>query len=200
MRHKFTPEQLYFLRSHVFMRTKQELTELFNQHFKLDLTVRQIVACAKNHKFPSSGLDGRFKKGQKAWNKDKKGINLGGENGKKTQFKKGHTPHNHRPVGSERINVDGYVEIKVAEPRKWLPKHRVIWEKVNGPVPIGHAVIFGDRNRRNFDLDNLILISKKQLSIMNKHGLIQKDTELTKTGIIIADLYQKIGDYKKRVK
>ena len=28
-------------------------------------------------------------------------------------FKKGNVPANHRPIGSERITVDGFVEIKV---------------------------------------------------------------------------------------
>jgi hypothetical protein len=85
MPHYFTPEQLEFLHSHVIGRTKQELTDLFNDHFKLYLTVRQIVSCSKNHKLPPSGLDGRFKKGSVPFNKGMKGLQQGG---KETQFKK----------------------------------------------------------------------------------------------------------------
>ena len=32
-----------------------------------------------------------------------------------SRFKKGNVPKCHRPVGSERVNVDGYVEVKVAD-------------------------------------------------------------------------------------
>lgn len=64
-------------------------------------------------------------------------------------------------------------------------------------MPKGHAVIFGDGNRRNFELDNLILVSRAQLAILNKHNLIQMDAELTRTGVVIADIYKKIGEWKK---
>ncbi len=33
-------------------------------------------------------------------------------------FAKGNVPPNHRPVGSERISKDGYIEVKVAEPKQ----------------------------------------------------------------------------------
>jgi hypothetical protein len=98
-----------------------------------------------------------------------------------------------RPVGSERVNVDGYTEIKVSDPNKWRCKHVVIWEAHNGPMPKGYAIIFGDGNKENFELDNLILVSRQQLLTLNRNRLIQNDADLTRTGVIIADLYQKIS-------
>jgi hypothetical protein len=45
----------------------------------------------------------------------------------------------------------------------WRPKHHLVWESHHGqPIPKGHAVIFGDGNNRNFDPDNLILVSRAQ--------------------------------------
>ena len=77
-------------------------------------------------------------------------------------FKKGDIPSNKKPIGSERIIKDGYTEIKVAEPNKWeSPKHRVIWEKVNGKISKGYALVFADGNKQNFGLDNLILVSEQ---------------------------------------
>lgn len=73
----------------------------------------------------------------------------------------------------------------------------LLWEAANGPVPPDHVVIFGDGNRRNFDPENLLLVSRKQLIRMNQMDLIQEDAELTKTGIIIADIYNKIGERKR---
>lgn len=193
----FTPEQIRFIEQHVPGRSNQELTELVNNHFGLDLTFVQIKAFKKNHKL-SSGLDGRFPKGHTPFNKGLKGLKGVIVGGKETQFKSGHLPHNYKPVGTERVNADGYVDIKIADPAKWRGKHLLVWEKHNGrPVPPGHVVIFGDGNRRNFDPDNLILVSRKQLATLNKKNLIQNDAELTRTGIIIADIYQKIGERKK---
>lgn len=186
-------EKKAFVAAHVKGRSNAELTEMFNKHFGLNFTIKQMMAFKKNHRF-SSGLTGRFKKGHEPFNKGKKGLTFGG---KETQFKKGHTPLNYRPVGSERVNVDGYVEIKTADPNKWRLKHRVVWEQANGPLPKGHAVIFGDGNRLNFELDNLILVSRKQLVRLNQNHLIADNAELTKTGLIIADIYSKIGERKK---
>lgn len=147
----------------------------------------------KNHGF-SSGLDGRFTPGSIPYNKGKKGV--GGW--EPTQFKKGNRPWNYQPIGSERVNGDGYVDIKIADPNKWKGKHILIWEEHNGPVPKGYAIIFGDGNRRNFNLDNLICVSRHQLLILNRNNLIQKDADLTRTGVIIADLHQMINKCKKR--
>lgn len=191
MKHTFTQEQKDFIRENVIGRSNPEITEMFNIRFGLNLGVNQVKAFKKNNKL-SSGLDGRFTPGHVPANKGLKGV--GGW--EPTYFKKGNIPHNYKPIGSEREN-DGYIQIKIADPNKWRAKHRVIWEKENGPVPKGHVVIFGDGDRRNFELDNLILVSQSQLSILNRKGLIQKDAELTKTGIIIADLYRKIGAAKK---
>lgn len=194
---KFVPskdllERKAFVAANVEGRSNAELTEMFNKHFGLNLTVSQINAFKKNHGF-SSGLTGRFEPGCVSHNKGKKGV--GGW--EPTQFKKGQKPHNYMPVGTERVNTDGYVDIKIADPNKWKAKHRIIWEESNGPVPRGYVLIFGDGNRLNVTLDNLILVSKSQLSMLNKHHLIQDDVELTRTGIVIADIYRKLSERKK---
>ncbi|WP_436702547.1 HNH endonuclease signature motif containing protein [Bacillus cereus] len=53
----------------------------------------------------------------------------------------------------------------------------MLWEEENGPIPKGYVIIFGDGNRRNFQQDNLILVSKSQLAILNKNQLIQNDAD-----------------------
>lgn len=79
-----------------------------------------------------------------------------------TMFKKGHTPVNHRDVGSERVSVDGYIEIKVAEPNRWRLKHRVIWEQHNGEIPKGFNVQFKNHNPLDCRIENLYLISRSE--------------------------------------
>lgn len=192
--HIWTEEEKEYLKEITPGHHYREIQELMKEKFNLDLTLNQIKGAIGRYKL-NTGLNGQFPKGHTPFNKGVKGVAY--EGSKKTWFEKGHTPKNHRPVGSERINVDGYTEVKVAEPRTWRLKHQLIWEQHNGPAPKGHAVIFGDGNTQNFDINNLILVSRQQLLILNRNKLIQQDTDLTKTGVIIADLLMKIGEINK---
>ena len=192
---QYTDEQIDYLKElsaqGLFNR---EITRRFNEKFGASRTEVAIQIQRCKYGFKTSARN-YWKKGHKPWNKGMKGIDIGG---KATRFKKSNRPQTWMPVGSEAITKDGYTKIKVAEPNKWRLKHRIVWEKHHGrPVPPGHAVIFGDGNRCNFDLDNLILVSRAQLAMLNKNGLIQGNADLTRTGIVIADIYQKIGDLKK---
>jgi hypothetical protein len=72
-----------------------------------------------------------------------------------------------------------------------------IWEQAHGPIPKGQCLIFLDGNNRNVSLDNLQPVTRKQLVRLNQSKLISDDAELTKTGVIIADILSKIGDLKK---
>ena len=104
----------------------------------------------------------RFQKGSVPLNKGKKVSPEVYSKIQPTMFKKGQTPVNHRDVGSERVNVYGYIEIKVAEPNRWRLKHRVIWEQVNGAIPKGYNVQFKNHNRQDCRIENLYLISKAE--------------------------------------
>lgn len=191
----FTKEQIAFIETHVKGASNQHLADSVNATFGLSITAKQMNTWKKNHGH-TSGLDARFKKGSTPPNKGTKGLyNVGGN---KTSFKKGIVPHNYMPVGSERVNSDGYVDIKVADPNKWRAKHILIWEAHHGhAVPKGHVVIFGDRNPRNFEPGNLILVSHAQLAVLNRKKLIQNDTDLTRSSVVLADIYLKISQRKK---
>jgi hypothetical protein len=204
MANKYTEAQGQFIRDNISGKTIPELTRLFNSHFGLDIKYSQLKAYASNHGL-KCGVNTCFPKGHVPFNKGKKGLNIGGV---ETQFKKGHMPHNYVPIGSERIrtprtnriSIGDYIDVKIADPNIWRAKHILIWEADNGPVPKGHAVIFGDGNNRNFDINNLILVSRKQLAILNKKNLIQNDADLTRTAVIVADLYSKISERKIKAK
>lgn len=104
----------------------------------------------------------QFKKGQTSYNKGKKMPPEVYAKVQPTMFKKGQVAHNHKPVGSERVNTDGYVEVKVAEPSTWRPKHRIIWEQAHGQIPKGHKVQFVNGNPLDCRLENLYLISNAE--------------------------------------
>lgn len=195
--HTYAEEEIFYLRITSPGRSNKEITELFNKRFNLNLGEKAISATRKRHGI-KTGSDGRFEKGHTPINKGKPKYWIGGE---ETQFKEGHKPHNWVPIGSERITKDGYIQIKIQEGKfqhNWKGKHILIWEEHNGPLPKGHAVIFGDGDNRNFDIDNLIKVSRKQLLKLNQNGLIQKDADLTRTAVIITDLQDKIYQRKKK--
>lgn len=140
----------------------------------------------------------RFKKGSIPANKGKKMSAEMYERCKGTMFKKGQLSHNRRPLGSERVNMDGYVEIKVAEPNKWRLKHRVLWEEAHGPIPKGHNIQFKDGNKQNLAMDNLYMISQAdQLKFENSiHARYPE--ELKKVIMLKAAIKKQITDQTKK--
>jgi HNH endonuclease len=192
MRHRYTNEQEQFIRDNIQGTPYKELVMRFNQEFGTEINTCQLQNFSKRRGL-SNGRDTRFPKGYKSpfgWKKGESGS-------KSTQFKNGHKPHSYKQIGTERVNGEGYIDVKIADPNVWKAKHLMIWEKEHGVVPTGHVILFGDGNRRNLDIDNLILITRKQLAILNQNGLIQDNADLTRTGILIADLYGKIAERRK---
>jgi hypothetical protein len=193
--HRYTPEEIRFLKKKVAGRSYAELTALFNRRFGLEITVSQMGSNVKRYGL-SNGRDCRFKPGQVSHNKGKHGCYPGCE---KTQFKPGHRPWNWRPVGSERVNADGYTEVKVRNPHKWKFKHVLVWEAAHGKVPKGRVIIFADGNRQNLKLKNLLLVSRSELAVMNHSGLFSGNAELTKAGKSVADIKMLVAGRKKKV-
>jgi hypothetical protein len=160
-----------------------EMAERLNKQFGKNYTRSQLKSYYGNHDI-NSGLTGRFEKGHVPVNPFKPGECP--PNSKATQFKKGNIPINHREVGSERVNVDGYIEIKISEPNVWRMKHNVVWEEHNGKIPEGHKIIFLDRNPLNCDISNLEIVSNAVLLEMNRRKLHSPDPDYEQTGILIA--------------
>lgn len=174
-----------------------QCVDQFNQAFGLNLTVLQMRSAARNHNI-TCDRSGCFQKGNVSWNKGRRMPKS--FQSVETQFKRGEMPHNYLPVGSERISRDGYIEVKVADPKTWRAKHRLVWEAANGPIPKGYAVIFMDQNKTNIALDNLRLISRKYLAVANRMGLLTQSAELTETGLLVARVKIATGEAKARAK
>lgn len=203
---KYSVEHIEYITANIQGRSFKELTAMFNQEFGMDLKVSTMVSLSDRHGL-HNGRDTRlnkgyeptqFKKGHAPANKGQKGISYPGM--EPTQFKKGNRPYNWVPLGSERITKDGYIQVKIDDGKfqhNWKGKHILVWEEHNGPLPQGHVVIFGDGNNRNFEPGNLLLVSRKQLVRLNQHNLIKDNASLTRAGVIIADIYNKIGERKK---
>lgn len=183
--HKYTTEEQQFMARYVPGHSYREIQKVFTEKFGWEISIGQVNGYINCHHL-NTGKTGRFQKGHEPANKEKKGICASGS--EKTWFKKGHIPANYKPVGSERLNVYGYIEVKVADPGKWKLKHRIVWETVNGKIPKGYIIIFRDNNKTNTSIDNLLLIKWNTNVVLNHTGLCRYGGEFKETAIRIAEL------------
>ena len=183
-----TKEQHDYLVSIQKNKTSRDVANEMNQKFGLSLTEKQIKSYRRNNNL-NSGLTGRFEKGRVPYNKGKKLPNMPPNSG---QFKKGNKPPKYVPVGTINYTTDGYPKEKIGEPNKWVLKHRKVWEEYHGPIPKGYSVCFLDRDKTNYDISNLILLSNEELARMNQNNYFSSDPELTKLGAGITKLSRKI--------
>ena len=187
MRRHYTPEEIQFVKDNIRGCSYINMTKLFNKRFGLRITLKQMETLTYKHEI-CNGV-GKFRPGHVSFNRGKTHPSWKG---------------NWKPIGSERLQ-GGYVFVKVSDrkhcrEKHWKAKHVVIWEAVHGKVPRGHAVIFLDGNRLNFDINNLVMISKREHFVMNANHLRAEHPELTKMGRTIANLRMVIADRKRDLK
>lgn len=188
---KYTDEMMEWARQNTVGVPYDELAVRFEKRFGMKVHPNNLKRlCYRSGVM--NGRDCRIKPGNVPLNKGTKGMfNVGGNS---TSFKKGMIPKNWRPIGSERVTIDGYLEVKVAE-RTWRPKHILEWEKVNGPVPEGHVLRFIDGDQLNINIENLALITLAENCVINNLKLIKKhgDHDLNMAGINTGKLINAIN-------
>jgi hypothetical protein len=152
-------------------------------------------------------------------------LRRGDQVGAKTRFPKGHAPANTglrrpgwhagrmretqfkpgvrqgvavklwKPIGTERVSKDGYLERKINEgrplQRRWRAVHLVLWESVHGPVPHGHALAFLNGDKLDIRLDNLELITRRELMARNTVHNFPKP---------LADVVRQLGRLKRQIR
>lgn len=187
---KYTDEMLTFLRQHEET-PRSELTCKFNEKFGCNLSIDSIKAKCQRMGL-KTGRSGCFTKGQTSWNKGKKGY-MGAN---VTSFKKGQQGWNTKPIGYERTTKDGYIEVKTAEPRTFELKHRVVWEKVHGEIPSGHALVFKNMNKQDCRIENLMLISRSELIRLNQSYRKLATPETNETCVLMAKIKNKTHKLK----
>ncbi|QHI16202.1 HNH endonuclease signature motif containing protein [Acinetobacter haemolyticus] len=189
---KYTSEQLAYIQANC-SKTRKELTLDVNLIFLTDFTVNQIKSLCTRNKW-NTGRTGCFEKGDKPWNTGTKGVckpNSG-------NFKKGQQTWNKKPIGYERIcSKDGYVLVKVAEPNVFKLKHRVVWEKANGPIPENHVIAFNNLDKTDCRLENLTLMAKAEMVRYSQSFHKLATSETNETCLILAKVKNKIHQSKK---
>jgi len=196
--------------------SEAEISAEHERVFGEPLTSGQIGSAKTVFGVKSGTVGGRFEPGHETWNKGRTWDELGiPEESRRrsaaTQFKKGEV-HDRpdgwiKPIGFERVNRDGYIEVKVRDsisdgPQPRVPgkyncnyrfKHHVVWEQAHGePVPDGCNVVFADGDKRNFDPDNLVAIPRSVWSTIMRNGMEYYDAESLAACANLAKLYQSI--------
>jgi HNH endonuclease len=117
------------------------------------------------------GMGTRFEKGHAPANKGLRRPGWAPGRMRETQFRKGErrgvAVKLWKPVGTERISADGYLERKINDglplQRRWRAVHLLVWEAAHGPVPRGHAIAFKNGDKRDIRPDNLECIARSAL-------------------------------------
>lgn len=176
-------DQIEYLREIAKNRKVKEITRIFNEKYMTNLTQSQIRNIKKRYKI-TSGVDCKFKKGNIPLNKGNK------QEGKRSNscYKKGNIPHNTKQVGEFKLTKGNILAIKIAQPNKWQSYHSYLWEQYHGQkLPKDKVVIFVDGDNRNFEKDNLVAITRRELLLMNKLKV-----KKCKSKVLIAKIKAKI--------
>lgn len=196
-RHLYTDQEIQFLKDNAPKNTINEITEKFNKYFGLDIDRDSIYGLLKRKKIEFIKTHKSFKRGMIPWNKGKKNIGFVPTNG----FKKGHIPPSYKKIGTETVNKSGYIEIKIADPNVWKLKHHLIYENHhNVKIRKYDKVVFLDGNNRNFDIENLVLLSNSQQMSYRKFQIRkEKNPDINKIYVAIAKINSKIKNLLKKV-
>ncbi|AXF54602.1 HNH endonuclease signature motif containing protein [Salicibibacter kimchii] len=174
--HRYTKEQVDYIRSIAPGRFIKDIHNKFVEKYNADVSDKSVQNIMHRHgiKNKLQGYHTRKKKGDTAWNKGMKGLQLGGEKG---WFPKGNQPPSYLPVGSESLH-EGVLMIKTDDPNVWEKKHRWLWKQHYGEVPDGKAVTFKDGDKQNVTIDNLFLTNQVACMHVAIHGLPQNSPDL----------------------
>jgi hypothetical protein len=132
----------------------------------------------------------QFKKGVASWNKGKKGLQMGGV---ETQFKKGQTPHNTKPIGFRSLR-DGYLVERIEVGFEFV--HKLLWKQHHGEIPPGMFVVFKDRNKQNICIENLEVIDR--VEHIRRNHIQNLPQELKEVIHIKKQITRKINSYGKK--
>ncbi|WP_288746320.1 HNH endonuclease [uncultured Enterococcus sp.] len=170
----FNDEQSQFIKDNSNGNTDLKLCKMVKDKFGVSVTKKQMANWRGNHNARSDISLRGWKKGKKA------GIDF--KNKRKTSV----------PIGTEGI-AKGIITVKIAE-NKWIPKQRFLYEQAHGAINKSEVVIFLDGNNRNFDLENLKKVSRRQLAIINRKRMLTGNRELNESVVAYSALISKVSE------
>ena len=172
----WTDEQIAYLLEHYADNTAQSVgvaigrttSQVHNKayHLRLKKSPEFLAKAGRELASKEGASVGRFKSGHQTWNKGIKGSTGLHESSHAQQFKTGQLPHNHHPIGYERLDCEGYLHRKITDTghtkRDYRLVHHIAWQSVHGEIPKGCYIVFVDGNKSNFDISNLACLTKAE--------------------------------------
>lgn len=192
----YSEDELAWIEAHCAMPRRDlhaGFVGLFNRE---DVSQQNLTALCKRKGW-LTGRTGRFEKGVPSWSAGKK-LGTRGRSAE-TQFKPGQRTGRanalYKPIGTERVTRDGYVERKIHDgmplQSRWRAVHLIRWEGVNGPIPEGHCLKCLDGDKQNTDPSNWIAVPRALLPrLSGRWGINYDDApeELKPTLLAVAQL------------
>lgn len=211
--HIYPPEVNEFIMEHYKGTGYQQMADMLNEHFGTEYTKNHVKQRYQTLKL-DSGLNGRFEKGHVPWSAGKKWDEYmpkaSQENSRKTCYKKGNMPVDHKPVGtisirSQHGNKDprdnrNVYYIKTKEPRTWQPLHRYNWEQAYGEIPKGSVVVFVNGDSLDPRVENLAILPRSLWSVMNHIGVKYTCREEFDAAVLLAKTSRKVYEIKQQKK
>lgn len=196
----YSAEELAWAKANKALPRREAHGQFCRRFGRHDVSLDNFKAlCKRNGWF--TGRTGQFDPGHVPDNKGRKmPFNA---NRAKTQFKKGHrggrAAKQYKPIGTERVSRDGYVERKVHDgmplQSRWRAVHLIRWEAENGPLPEDHCLKCLDCNKSNTNPANWECIPRAMLPRLNGRfgrGYDQAPAELKPVILTAAKLEHKV--------
>lgn len=147
----YSPAEMAWLESNRLMVISDYHRAFCEQFARDDVSLANLHSLRKRKGW-ATGRTGCFAKGEVPYNKGKPHPSRGrsAENHFKKGERSGVAVKLWKPIGTERIAKDGYLERKIHDgmplQSRWRAVHLVEWEALNGPLPEGHCLkCLGDK-------------------------------------------------------
>lgn len=169
---RYTKEHIDYLREIAPGRIGREITDMFNKKFNLNKSRTQILNVMSYNNI-KTGMYGKGRRGCIASNRDE--------------------------VGTVKIRKRS-ADIKIANPGEWQDFSRYLYEQYhNEKLKDDEIILFLDKNNKNFNINNLVKITRQDLRTINTEIGLSQDREINKSVITLAKLQNKIYEKQKEI-
>lgn len=220
----YTEEQNLFIADNYLLMTYPQLTKQYNQKFGASMSVGAMQKKISNMKLPKKPCEykSRFTEEADAYLKENwefqtstelanslfeefaitvrpstvtERLNKLGVHRGNCYVPKDYVPRASKPIGTERIDKERTVMVKVAQPNVWKPKAQVVMEY----DPKESQAIFLDGNSLNVTPENIVVVSKKVHARLAKNGWLNSSNGILMAGIKWSELHYALKEMEETI-
>lgn len=203
---RYTDQELAWIEANSTRPRPEAHADFVARFDRADVKLTNFNALCKRNGW-MTGRTGRLTKGNVPHNKGQKGFCAPGS--EKGWFRKGSRSGRakalHKPIGTERLSKDGYLERKIHDgmplQSRWRAVHLIRWEEAHGPLPEGHCLKCLDGDKTNTAPSNWEAIPRALLPRLAGRWTRAFDTyepEVRPTVLAIARAEHQIREARKK--